>query len=374
MATNTKTVKRRSATNLWQNEKTGRWHWELLLQRKDGTTYRRAGSRKEKTQAAADRDQAKTEFTRFEGRAGSWTVKSWGEHVAETVWPEELAETTMNAYAYSLSNHVYTKLGAVRLDALTVPQLQQFATALASSAGRNVAGNALSALGSILTRAVEAGLIPTNPARNVKLRKVAVEEESKMILTEAQQRRLMDASKGTCMEWPILLGLKFGLRMGEALGLRWIDIDLEAGVLRVQQQAQYVIGKGVQITAPKSKKGYRSLPIPPGLVQSLSEAKKGANSLYVCTRNGKLIGAKKSSHYFKDVALAAGFDEESGIPTHHDCRSTFLTHLANNANGGQGVKPHVLMAIAGHSSLATTMRYYLRASDDDLRAAMQCVS
>jgi integrase len=365
---------RKRDDNLWQ-ETSGRWRWEIVLTRKDGTVYRKTGNRKDKALAVQDRDAAVAEFNNFEGRAGKWTVKSWGDHVSENVWPQELAETTAAAYAYALKNHVYSRLRTVRLDALTVPRLQEWANAVLAEHGRHPANNALTAFSSILTRAVENGLIPANPARNVKLRKTraANEEETKMILTEKQQKDLIAKSVGTCMELPILLGLKFGLRMGECLGLRWGDVDLKAKVLRVSQQAQWVKGKGVQITDPKSKQGFRSLPIPSALVPVLTAAKKESGSLYVCTRNGALIGAKKSSHFFRAVAEKV-FTEETGIPTHHDCRSTFLTHLANYANDGQGVKPHVLMAIAGHSSLATTMKYYVRASDDDLRKAMECIA
>jgi integrase len=368
--------KRKSDDNVWQNEKTLRWHWEIALARKDSTVFRRAGSRNDKSLAIKDRNEAVAEFGRFEGRAANWTVQTWGDHVSAQVWPQELAETTADSYSYSLKNHVYSRLGLNRLDALTVPRLQEWANAVMTAHGRNVANSALTALSSVLTRAVEAGLIPANPARNVKLRKARVmeAEESKMILTDDQQSALLQASVGTCMEMPIFLGLKFGLRMGECLGLRWTDVDLNAKVVRIKQQAQYVRGKGMQITDPKSKQGFRSLPIPPSLVSKLKESKQATTSLYVCTRNGALIGAKKSSHYFNDVAVKAGFIAETGVPTHHDCRSTFLTHLANFANNGQGVKPHILMAIAGHSSLATTMKYYIRASDDDLRAAMACVS
>lgn len=366
---------RKRDDNLWQ-ESSGRWRWEVVLKRKDGTIYRKTGNRADKALAVKDRDAAIADFNNFEGRAGNWTVKTWGDHVTESVWPQELAETTAGAYSYGLKNHVYSRLGTVRLDALTVPRLQEWANAVMAAHGRNVANNALTAFSSILTRAVESGLIPANPARNVKLRKTraGADDESKMILTQEQQRKLVAASVGTCMELPVLLGLKFGLRMGECLGLRWADVDLKAKVIRVQQQAQWVKGKGVQITETKTASGDRILPIPAALLPILAAAKASAGNLYVCTRNGALIGAKKSSHYFRAVAVKAGFTEETGIPTHHDCRSTFLTHLANYANDGQGVKPHVLMAIAGHSSLTTTMKYYIRASDDDLRRAMECIA
>lgn len=194
-----------------------------------------------------------------------------------------------------------------------------------------------------------------------------------MILTTKEQKTLIEAAQGTCMEMPVLLGLRFGLRMGECLGLRWSDIDLKAREIRIAQQAQYVKGKGVKVTSPKTKQGNRALPIPDSVLPTLAQAKSDATSIYVCVRKGELISAKKGSKYFRDVAIAAGFKDETGVPTHHDLRSTFLTHLANSANKGAGVKPHVLMAIAGHSSITTTMKYYVRASDGDLRAAMACV-
>ena len=87
-------------------------------------------------------------------------------------------------------------------------------------------------------------------------------KESKMILTPGEQEKLIKGSTGTCMELPILLGLKFGLRMGECLGLRWADVDLKAKEIRITQQAQYVKGKGVKVTSPKTKQGNRSIPIP----------------------------------------------------------------------------------------------------------------
>ena len=363
----------RKTSNIWQNAKTGRWHYEVALKRKDGTTFRGAGSRKEEAAARAARDLIFAEFNSSEGRAGKWTLATWTKHVQENVWPEELAATTADAYNYSLINHVLPKLGGAKLDGIGVPALQEWSNRLTESKGRNAAASALTALSSILTRAVEAGCLTGNPARNVKLRKVQT-DETKMILTREQETQLLDAATGTCMELPVLLGLRFGLRMGECLGLKWSDVDVLAREIRVRQQSQYVKGKGNTFTDPKSRQGARTLPIPDGLLSVLAAAKSSSDSIFVCLKNGRLISSKKASSLFREVALAAGFAKETGIPTHHDLRSTFLTRLANHANGGIGVKPHVLMAIAGHSNIQTTMKYYIRASTDDLRRAMACVS
>lgn len=70
--------------------------------------------------------------------------------------------------------------------------------------------------------------------------------------------------------------------------------------------------------------------------------------------------------------FAASLDGANGkpVPTSHDLRSSFLTWLANYANNGLGVKPHVLMRIAGHSDLAVTMKYYVGVTDEDLASAV----
>lgn len=59
--------------------------------------------------------------------------------------------------------------------------------------------------------------------------------------------------------------------------------------------------------------------------------------------------------------------------THHDLRSTFLTFLANHADGGRGVRPAVLRAIAGHGKIDTTYRYYIRTNETDLQHAMEYI-
>jgi integrase len=48
--------------------------------------------------------------------------------------------------------------------------------------------------------------------------------------------------------------------------------------------------------------------------------------------------------------------------------------MANEANGGLGLKPHALMYLLGHSDISTTMRHYVRSSDEDLRKAMECIA
>jgi len=275
---------------------------------------------------------------------------------------------------------VFKKIGNVRIDDITAPALQVFFNDLKKSDGIHVGVRVKTAVASSLTRAMNQGLIPVNPCRAAKIKDMVVIEDeldsAKRILTPAEMDRLVDAAKETPMFWPVLLGIRFGLRFGECLGLEWKHVDLEKRVIRIRQQLQGVVGKGLMVVPPKSLAGKRDLPISEDLIGYFRDSKPVAisgKSTRLCLRNGTSYSAQNGSVLVKDFVLAAGFDGSDGkpIPTHHDFRSSFLTFLANDSNEGRGVKPHVLMRIAGHSKLQTTMQYYVRATDDDIRSAME---
>jgi integrase len=80
-------------------------------------------------------------------------------------------------------------------------------------------------------------------------------------LDEAQTAQLLVAAKGTPWHVPVLLAVATGLRRGEVLGLRWQDVDLEAGRLTVQQTLEET-RSGLAFKPPKTAKSRRCVPIP----------------------------------------------------------------------------------------------------------------
>ncbi len=85
-------------------------------------------------------------------------------------------------------------------------------------------------------------LIPFNPAARVDPPKVRQEEITP--LDTVQAREFLDAARDDRFEALYVVSLTVGLRMGEALGLRWSDVDLDAGTLRVNRQLQRMRGGG----------------------------------------------------------------------------------------------------------------------------------
>lgn len=385
----------RKKTNLKHNLKSGRWDYDVRLKREDGSMFRRAGSAASEAEAKLKRDAAYDEFNRDRGEGKEFkksekaeptqTLATWTDR-AMGIIHEDAAPTTYDAYRYALDNHVLAILGKLALPELKASLIQEHLNDLANVHGVGVASQSRSALSRVLQLAATDGLIPSNPVKSTAISRRKRKEQrtararsgetGKRIFTMEEGAALLTSTRGTPAYWLVLLGLRFGLRIGEAIGMTWTAIDLDKKIVRVFQQAQYVKGTSRYITDPKSAAGVRDLPIPGKLMRELRAAKMKAEASgieWVCIdEKGKPHHPKHVSRYIKGAVTAAGFDGSDGkeVPTAHDFRSSCLTWLANYANNGAGMKPHELSAFAGHSDWETTMSYYIRASSDDVRSAM----
>ena len=92
-------------------------------------------------------------------------------------------------------------------------------------------------------------------------------------LRQNEVRGLLQASAGTALHSRWLIAATLGLRQGEALGLRWSDIDLEGGQLRVRQSLQRQEG-GLRLVQPKTPRSRRTMPLPQSVVEALRAHKR----------------------------------------------------------------------------------------------------
>ena len=364
----------------------GRYRWDVRITRKDGSEFRKAGTKATEKEAIAARDEAFAKFNQSGGKGGRvYTVQTWCEYCLSGGMTEQNART-LHSYKHWLTTRVYPVIGRIKLDELRVDGLQLFYQELQASDVPSSAVRTRTALNACLTRAVEEGVLDRHLGRIAKLKKTRrnVEDDedegpSKRILSTDEQKSLVEFSRGTMLYWPVILGLKFGLRAGECLGLKWSDFDFEKREVKIRRQSQNLPGEGVAFTPLKTKNSARTLPIPSTVFEELqrgAEKAREANQELVCPNNlGNKYTPQNLSTPFKQIAKKAGINK-SGLTdcTHHDLRSTFLTFLANHADNGRGVRPATLLAIAGHSKIETTFRYYVFANNVDMRQAMEFVS
>ena len=174
-------------------------------------------------------------------------------------------------------------------------------------------------------------------------------------------RQLLETARGGRLYalWAVAIGV--GLRRGEALGLRWIDVDLDGGTLRVEQSVQRVDGK-LRFAPPKTARSRRTIPLPSVCVAALRVHRAVQNAerlgaglawhdfgLVFTTSIGTPIEPRNLNRSFDALCARAGIRRVRVHDLRHTCASLLLA---------QGVAPRVVMEILGHSQLAVTMNIY----------------
>jgi integrase len=174
---------------------------------------------------------------------------------------------------------------------------------------------------------------------------------------------LLEAAKDDRFECLYGLSLMCGLRMGEALGLKWSDINLEAGTLRVHRQLQRMReGGGLVFSEPKNA-SRRTIDLPQRAVEALrSHRKRQAeeqlragskwqdNGLVFATGKGTPMDAQNIvNRYFKLLLKRAGLPDIRW----HDLRHTCATLLLS-----RGTHPKLVQHLLGHASIQLTLDRY----------------
>ena len=211
-----------------------------------------------------------------------------------------------------------------------------------------------------LKQAIMEGLIPRNATEAVKPPQVRREEMQP--LSPEQVRVLLEAARGERLEALYVLAVTTGLRQGELLGLKWEDVDLEAGTLQVRRSLA-TTKDGPQLTAPKTRGSRRTVRLTQSAVkalkshlkQQLGEIDRAAslwreNGLVFASETGDPLDRRYvTTHRFKPLLKRAGLPQIR----FHDLRHTCATLLL-----GRNVNPKVVSEMLGHASIAITLDTY----------------
>src|SRR6266576_6765108 len=220
----------------------GGW-WDGLVTlgiKDDGSPDRR--HRKARTEAAVTRKVRELERIRDSGHmpgAGRpIMVGQWIETWLTTIAPRRVRRSTLETtYAPKVRNRIIPGLGKHRLDRLTPEHIERFYTRLEAE---GLAPATVLQIHRILSRALKVamqrGYVPRNVATLVDAPSASQDEIEPLSLGEAQRIIELAAHRRSGTRWSVALAL--GLRQGEALGLRWQHVDLDATTLTVRWQLQ----------------------------------------------------------------------------------------------------------------------------------------
>ncbi|HBE8785673.1 TPA: site-specific integrase [Clostridioides difficile] len=214
-------------------------------------------------------------------------------------------------------------------------------------------------ISSVLKEAYRLREINENPCDFVKL--PHKENSSKIeIYNREEALLLIEKLNNSNIEIPILLMLTLGLRLGEATGLRWTDVDLNIGSVSVSQTLIYANNK-IEFKEPKTSKSRRTLSAPDELIEKLKIEKLRQNKLKlqgILKNENNLVCLNKDYNPFLPATLRKSFHrfiKKNNLKNirMHDLRHTNASLLLL---GGTNMK--VVSERLGHTDIQITMNRY----------------
>lgn len=289
-----------------------------------------------------------------------WKV---GEYLDFWLEHEKRRPLTRQRHEGVVRLHIKPFLGNQRLSSLTVRTVQDFLDVLLAE-GRTVATvhQTRKVLSAALTFAMRQEVIARNPARLVELPRYKSKEAKHWQPDETIA--FLDAARTDPLYPVFILLALYGLRIGEALGIRWRDIDFEQDVLRIRQQVQRIGGELRQVEL-KTESSERDEPLLARAREALLQhrlhqecARTAAgedwqgtgdnNELAFTTRTGRPLEARNVARSFTRICE----QHELHLITLHGMR-----HSNATAQKILAVHPRDAQAILGHGDIRTTGIY-----------------
>lgn len=320
------------------------------------------GRRVRKTVYGRTKAEAQEKLLRLQGQkldgmladSGKLTVAGFLDK-----WLEDSARPTIRTGTYAnyksvVDNHIAPKIGGLRLDRLTPAHVQGLYGAMErAGASPHTRRLAHAVLHRSLKLAMKWGMVARNVADAVEAPRI--DKKDIQPLTGAQVAKLFSAAEGDRLEALYIVAIASGLRLGELFGLKWEDVDLDAGAITVRRTLSEVNGK-LALKEPKTKKSRRRVALPAIAVDALHEHRKlmlsegHLDGPVFCNQAG---GFFRRSHFhaqqYKPLLKRAG------LPSirFHDLRHTSATLLLE-----QGIHPKVVQERLGHSQISVTLDTY----------------
>lgn len=303
--------------------------------------------------------------------AGKATVREFFDRWLETTAPT-LRAATVRRYRDLARLHISAVIGNVKLAKLAPADVQRLysdrlAAGLSPTSVRHLHG----LLHRALSDAVRWGLIGRNVTEAVDPPRRSTPEAQTW--NAEQVTAVLATAAGDDFEPLWRLALLAGMRRGELLGLRWSDVDLDAGALSVRRTLSRGESSRLESGEPKTASGRRRIALPASVVESLRRhrvrqveyrlaigpAFEDQGLVFTNETGGPLHPNSLTTRFRKLIATA-------GVPTirFHDLRHTCATLLLS-----QGVHPKVVQERLGHADIAMTMNLYSHVTADMQRQA-----
>ena len=292
-------------------------------------------------------------------------AKKWLDAKRKTVRPR-----TLERYSDLFRLHIIPVIGNIQLQKLKPLHLEKvYERAFDRGLSAQSVQHIHRVLFSSLRQAVAWQLITRNIAEAV----IAPRPERRDVdaMTPAQVVQVLETVRGTILEVPTILGVGTGMRLGEVLGLRWSDVDLEKKTAHISQTLQET-HEGVIFVPPKTHRSRRGVSLPDFVVAALRQHKKAQSErrllaggawqdfdLVIDRGDGQPLRTSSLSGRFASAMKRAGIDL-----TFHGLRHGHASLML-----AAGVNLKVVSERLGHSTIGITADLYTHVADQLHEAA-----
>jgi integrase len=301
---------------------------------------------------------------------GKLTVAEYLRRWLRDYAAHNVAPSTLARYDGIVERHLIPQLGGLGLRDLRPAHIQA-AYGRALTAGGRVDGRPgpLSArtviqhhrvLREALSHAVQWQLMARDPTTGV--RPPQPERREMRVLSPDEARHLLEVANKTRIGALIYVAVATGARLGELLGLRWNDLDLDGGTMRITRTAQTIPGQGTVFSAPKTRRSVRPIALSPDTVNVIKEHRRMQlqqrialgpayvdEELVFASATGNPLGRSNVRTSFLRLTRKAGID---GV-RFHDLRHTAATLML-----AAGVHPKIVSERLGHATISITLDTY----------------
>ncbi len=351
--------------------KHGTWTFAVDLKSLDGhrKTLRRGGfptERKAKEELRKVTDRVPTSVKNDDRETVAQYLPKWQRAMRHKLKPK-----TLHQYGLYVGKDLIPALGTIKLEALSHEHITTMVLDL-EDAGRRATTikRIVAALSSALNHAVRTKRLTHNAAEHVSTPAVPTSERVPWTAQEAVTFLEYVTGDRLAEFFEVMIGT--GLRRGEALALRWDDVDLERKMLRVRQAATEVDGKLV-IGAPKTTGSAAGVGLSARVVAALKRQRERQlvevfewadgyedNGLVFTRENGAMLRPRHLLAHFHELS------EEAGVPK---VRIHDLRHLAATLMLTNGVPLALVSKTLRHSQVGITANLYGHLTQEAAHAA-----
>lgn len=311
------------------------------------------------------------------------SVETYMTHWLETVKKPSVKPASYDRIEQSLRHQIFPEIGYIQLNALTSDDVQKLINKIISEKSFSTAKKAYNNLNACFKLAVMRGELLRNPVDGVVMpsekkfgskQVFSYSEDQIRLIAQETVRTYANGKPVYRYGQVIILLLNTGMRVGEALYLKWKDVHIDSNNIFVhgnviEAKTHNDSTKHYQIIeqdTPKSDKSTRYIPLNDNAVNALEALRNeiGDNKRVIATKNATIVSSRKIYTTMQRILERCGITDAVDIV--HALRHTFATQLIR-----AGVDIKTVSEILGHSDVSTTMKFYYHVIEEQKHSAVR---